>query len=838
MRGRRRPTESIGPDRRPPPPTPTSTADPWHFLATPVPGRESDASFCSSRPSTASVVRPSTTLPNFSDRSHQFAALRTINSYLASQSVPFALKPPLPSAKDVTETLKFLLHRLGFTSQKIDEDLGHALKFLNCPFKLNKSALRAPGTPHSWPNLLAVIHWLVQIIKYKDYTMTPPPNFEGDKMFMYTVNSYLLFISGDDDKIDALDEDCIREMTEWKDTLEERVKGFEENVKELESKLDAMKAGPTQKECLEQEKAVLEKDITKFNIMIEQLLSHLTEVQKKLEEKGKAVEAKVEDRKKICEENEELKKRVEEQGINLRDAERMKRELQAVERDIEETESARNGWEEKIWELDPEIGHKFKDLERLVMEANQAIRRLKIGNGFQYQLNARGLTPSDVLGLDYKSVLKPALALFSEDIKRSSMGKLEELISLRQQSGENTAKLEERRNHIAALQSHIDEVEAQLNMIRKDTHEYTSRCAAEARKLADEVDLEAHSMSVVENEAAEFLKTSKLELEAAIAQAEEEVKLCAQELFNLINSVSTHKEYVASKIARMRTDLLETAGAVADIYKGHRQTSSEIWKDGFLCRNYSSILTSVPSFQSDSPANSISQASSGLLHGTSALVASIALIAFASVAIAALGAVLLQWGRPRRFSGPFSHAEKISSLVTILLALFPKNCALLSLPAQERGFPAAAALASLPLSSPSSPLTYGHLLGFGGIRDDVARSPSTPLDLIPVGPPLAFGSLGLPFGPATQPIIHFTSPAHSTPPQPTLSQPAQTPPPLSPTTSQLTITSSQATLSTHSPPNPPAEVLSEPPSDTSSAALSAAAATTLSPARPQLQRRR
>ncbi|CAA0822044.1 Unknown protein [Striga hermonthica] len=561
MRGRRRPTDSLPPDRRPPPPTPTNTAaDPWQFLATPVPGRDSDASFCSSR--------PSTDLPNFSDRSHQLSALRTINSYLASQSAPFALKPSLPSAKDITETLKLLLQRLGFVSQKLDEDLSHALKFLKCPFKLNKSALRAPGTPHTWPNLLAVIHWLVQIIKYRDYMMTSAPSFEGDKMFMYTVNSYLLFITGDDDKIDALDEDCIREMSDWKDTLEERVKGFEGTVKELESKLDGMKAGPSQKERLEQEKAVLEKDITKFQIMIEQLSSHLMEVQKKLEEKGNALEAKVEDRKRICEENEELKKRIEEQGINLRDAERMKRELQAVERDIVETESARNGWEEKIWELDSEINHKFKELERLVMEGNQATRRLKIGNGFQYQLNSIGSSPSEVLGLDYKTVLKPALASFSEDIKRSSMGKLEELISLRQQSGENTAKLEERRNHVASLQSHIDEVEAQLNMIRKEKHEYASRCAAEARKLADEVELEAHSISIVENEAAEFLKTSKAELEATIAQTEEEVKLCAEELFLMINSVSKYKEYVALKIAGMRNDLLETAGAVADMYKG------------------------------------------------------------------------------------------------------------------------------------------------------------------------------------------------------------------------------------------------------------------------------
>ena len=53
------------------------------------------------------------------------------------------------------------------------------------------------------------------------------------------------------------------------------------------------------------------------------------------------------------------------QTFNARDAERMKRELQAVERDITEAEVARNGWEEKSWDLDTTIGHKFKELEAL-----------------------------------------------------------------------------------------------------------------------------------------------------------------------------------------------------------------------------------------------------------------------------------------------------------------------------------------------------------------------------------------------------------------------------------------------------------------------------------------
>ncbi|XP_051116634.1 kinetochore protein NDC80 homolog [Andrographis paniculata] len=567
--GRRRPTESLAPDRRHPPntPTTTATADPWQHLSTPVPGRDSDASFCSSRPSIGAAP-----MPNISDRSYQTSALRAINAYLASQSVPFALKHPLPSAKDITETLKLLLHRLGFESNKIDQDLSNVLKFLKCPLKLNiKSALRAPGTPHSWPNLLAVIHWLVQIIKYNDFKLnSSSSSFENDKQFMYTLNSYLNYINGDDEAVVALDEECVGEMREWADKLNEHVIAVEGNANELEVKSEGLKGATSQKERLEQEKAVLEKDVSKFHVMIEQLNGHLLEVKKKLEEKDKSLEAKVEDRKRICEENEDLKKKIVEQGINSRDAERMKREMQAVERDIEETEAARNGWEEKIWELDSEIAHKLKEFERLAMECNQALRRLKIGNGFQYQLNANGSTPAEVLGSDYKSVLKPALASFTDEIKRGSMTKYEELISLRQQSGDNAIKLDEKINRIKILQSQIDEAEAQLNALRSEMHEYASRCAAEARRLAKEVESEAQKMSLVEKEAADFLKTSKAELQVKTTQTEEQVRLCAQELFDLINSVSSHKEYMGSKIARMRNDLLDTAGAVADIYKEYR----------------------------------------------------------------------------------------------------------------------------------------------------------------------------------------------------------------------------------------------------------------------------
>ncbi|KAL3515596.1 hypothetical protein ACH5RR_022498 [Cinchona calisaya] len=568
---RRRATDSLASDRRPPPPTPTSVAatpgDPWHFISK---GRDSDASFTSSRPSSSAGINSRSSTVPITDKSSQLAAIRTINAYLSSHSVPVSLKPPLPSAKDIIETLKFILSRMGFTASKIDDDLQIVLKTLNCPVKLNKSALRAPGTPHSWPSLLAVINWLVQINLHDDHLLSVKQvrsNFESNDMLQYTANSYLYYIRGDDEAVEALDDEYMSKLATNREEIVQDLKGLEENVSESEKKLELLKTEPSQREVLEKEKSMLEEDVKKFHAMIDQLDGHMVTVAKVLEEKEKLLDTKVSETKRIKEENEELKRRIEEQGINALDAERMKKELMAVEQDISKTEVSRNEWEEKAWDLNSEIGNKLQELEEQMIECNQAIRRLKLGIECQYQLNAKGSTPIEVLGLDYKSTLKPALASFEESIKKSSMEKLEELISLQQQSAQNADRIEAKRNQAADRQSHIDEVEAQINRIRKETQEHTSRCVSEAAKMVDELEAETHNLETVEKEATEFLEASKVKLQEVTMQIDEEVQLCARELFMLIDSVSKYKEYMASKITEMKNELLKTVGAIADMHK-------------------------------------------------------------------------------------------------------------------------------------------------------------------------------------------------------------------------------------------------------------------------------
>ncbi|KAJ9705517.1 hypothetical protein PVL29_003522 [Vitis rotundifolia] len=98
--------------------------------------------------------------------------------------------------------------------------------------------------------------------------------------------------------------------------------------------------------------------------------------------------------------------------------------------------------------------------------------------------------------------------------------------------------------------SNYFKVEARLNFLKKETQNYTSRCAAKAKKLVEDVEIETHNVDIVEREVADVLE------------------ICAWELYALVDSVSKYKEHMASKISEMKSNLSETAGAVSDSYKG------------------------------------------------------------------------------------------------------------------------------------------------------------------------------------------------------------------------------------------------------------------------------
>ncbi|XP_010517676.1 PREDICTED: probable kinetochore protein ndc80 isoform X1 [Camelina sativa] len=552
--------KTVGFGGAPPPPPPSIEQHRQHFNS-----RDSDASFASSRPSSVGLGGRGN-----DDRSHQSSMIRVINAFLSAQCFPIVIRGnPVPSVKDITETLKFLLSALDYPcdSNKWDEDIVFFLRSHSCPHKITKSSLKAPNTPHNWPTILAVVFWLVEHARHRQHRVSNPTSVpEANSMSFYASQTYLHYIRGEDDLENALDDEFIGKLDAEKTNMAETISGCHDMKGELEAKLESLRRGPSKKESLERVEADLEKDVNKFRTIVVEYTDRIQAVEKAVEEKDKELKAKEEERERISQENKELKKSVELQNFSARDVERMRRELQAVERDVAEAEVVRDGWDQKAWELNSHIRNQFHQIQTLAIDCNQALRRLKLDD-IQFVVKERGETPAAVMGVDYKSVVKPALCSLYDGIKGSSAEKVEELITLQHQMSEMASKMESKKSLLESVQLQISELEEKMRLVKKETQEFTTKCDMEAKTMVECVKTEAFNLEVVEKEAAEYLKASELSLQEAEKKAEEEVQACAAQLFAIIDRVSKHKEYMDSKISEIKTGVAKTARSVAEIYK-------------------------------------------------------------------------------------------------------------------------------------------------------------------------------------------------------------------------------------------------------------------------------
>ncbi|TVU21148.1 hypothetical protein EJB05_30770, partial [Eragrostis curvula] len=516
--------------------------------------RDSDAnSICSNRPPSSVGVgaTPAAAVPNFSDRATQAAALREVNAFLAPA---VTLRPPLPAARDILAAFRHLLERLDYPLQEkevsFEEDLLFVLRMLSCPFKLTRSALKAPGTPHSWPPLLSVLHWLTLLASVSgDATSSAPFN----DLTRYTTQGYSYFIMGDDDAVAALDNEYVNKARSHAEEAVEATRALEKEAQELEEKRNKLTSGLSRREALEADKAALTEDVQKFDAVVKTWSAKVSEKE----------EASVNLRKEL-------------EAVNVRDVDRMHREMQLVEQDIANLENEKAALEDKGWEVDAALVKKLEELDGITEQCNQALKRLKPSIDFQYALNAKGSSPAEVLGLSYKTELKPALKAYAEENRRISASKLDESVELQKQLQEKAKMLEEKKNNISSWQNKTDEMVARLNSLDREIENDDSRCTADARQMKNELERKEHLLSTVEKEADEFLKNAEQRFQDAVLKADEETQACANELLQLMDSVADYREFMEAAIAQRKKELNETADYIASLpSKTSSQTSDK-----------------------------------------------------------------------------------------------------------------------------------------------------------------------------------------------------------------------------------------------------------------------
>jgi kinetochore protein NDC80 len=335
--------------------------------------RDSDAaSLCSSRPASTAGAGVGAA-PNFSDRPTQVAALRVVNGFLAPA---VTLRGPLPAARDIQAALRLLVDRLHLprNDATFEDDLIQDLRLLGCPYKVTRSALKAPGTPHSWPVVLSALHWLTTLCYAQGDDLDAPGGPFND-LLLYTTQGYSHFLLGDDDAVVVLDEEytCKARMTGEASVA--TVHALEKDAEELETEVNKLISGPSRREALESEKEAFIADILKFEAVVDAWKTKINEREHVLGNLEKELEAKVLDTQHAAAEVQDLLKQVDAQPVDVRGMDRMRREMQAIADDIANAEKGKAALEDKVWEVEAKLVTKLEELETLAEQCNQALKK-------------------------------------------------------------------------------------------------------------------------------------------------------------------------------------------------------------------------------------------------------------------------------------------------------------------------------------------------------------------------------------------------------------------------------------------------------------------------------
>ncbi|AQK70085.1 hypothetical protein ZEAMMB73_Zm00001d016122 [Zea mays] len=92
--------------------------------------------------------------------------------------------------------------------------------------------------------------------------------------------------------------------------------------------------------------------------------------------------------------------------VNVKDVDRMRREMQAIEDDIANAEKGKAALEDKVWEVEAKLVTKLEELERHADQCNQALKKLKPTVAFQYMIDSKGSSPAEMLGMDFHELIE------------------------------------------------------------------------------------------------------------------------------------------------------------------------------------------------------------------------------------------------------------------------------------------------------------------------------------------------------------------------------------------------------------------------------------------------
>ncbi|NXG97716.1 NDC80 protein, partial [Loxia leucoptera] len=512
-----------------------------------------------------------------------------------------------PSVKDFlkifTFIYKFLCPSYELPDSKFEEEIPKVFKDLGYPFALSKSSMYTVGAPHTWPQIVAALVWLIDCVKLYNAIRENAPSFDDrqswggetddgivhNKLFMdYCVKCYDLFMKGRDtfEELDAEVQSKLKDLFNidpfQMESLAAENKRLQEEIARLEKEKESE---PDRRVTLRNVKSSLQADVQKYQAYLANLESHIAILDQKLESVNDEVETAEMEVEAMKQENARLRHILDNQKYSAADIERLNHERNELQQTINKLTKELEAEEHQLWNEELKYARNKEAIEMQLAEYHKLARKLKLipvsaenskGHNFEIQFNPEA-GPNCLV--KYRTQIKAPLMEIINETEEEISKATQRKMTLEDTLEQVNVMLEDKKRSVKMLTEEAEKLDDLYQQKLKEIEEEEQKCANELESLKKHKELLESGVYEGLSEATNELHELQRQYQVVLQTTTEEKRKIGANLSRLIETVATHiasiVKYLDEQNARiyrddeefMPEDLLSDLASILDSYK-------------------------------------------------------------------------------------------------------------------------------------------------------------------------------------------------------------------------------------------------------------------------------
>ncbi|KAM9810614.1 kinetochore protein NDC80 homolog [Neosynchiropus ocellatus] len=501
------------------------------------------------------------------DKSYVQQCIKQLHEFLTDQGFPGPLSSKTlhsPSTKEFLKIFEFLYCQLDPTfampKSKAEEEVPVILRVLRYPFVLSKSSIYSVGAPHTWPQALAALTWLIDNIKIKwslgnqELLFTEFPEERGNieegakyhKLLMdYTGETYSKFMQGDDvfddddeiflnrlKKLYNVDEALLAEMEAKHHKLTEEVKQLER-----ESHTDRLMSKRMDKVKLQSDLQKLQSFRSNLESFEASLQSKATEVKEELENNGSHLEN-------LKHERDELQNVLRNQKFTPADVERINREKRELQQTIDSLSKSLEDAQQHQWNEEIALAKSNEKLDMKVTEYHKLARKLKLipssaENACGHDFTIRPLESGPV-NMQRLQALKILLRKLISDVEEECIRSDNRILSLEDTCGQLNSNIMDKSSELKQLSEHVRKLDEQLESDMQELAIAEKEWEAEIESVQNHRKILEKKVTFGYDQAVQQLKATQQQYHLVVQETNEGRRTVANNLASVFTAAANH----------------------------------------------------------------------------------------------------------------------------------------------------------------------------------------------------------------------------------------------------------------------------------------------------------